>query len=520
MNKIVRIELLKRFPDRNIESSVDEYSKWRDGIVEATHKNKNFNLLENLISDEPINKWVSPLICRSSNFQSFLEVLKIEYNTGYFNLEEVEKVLKPELVDIPKIGKLGVPSFHVWSETDHIEESWLISKPNITYPNKESLDKAVYDLEVRTNLPVSGFKIYCITAYTSIYFRDLLFCMPNVVPWSQSTRNLEMNSPIYQISTETPKDLMIDHINRLEDCRVRSENGEALDLVKKDLPKSTMMYYSFFIDRRTLITFLKTIDQLAGGDFHENREYLEPMIDRMLDAVGITKGEYETSKIQGIYDKLSFTPEMLDLMDSKSKGRVKSFSHVESILDAYKMHMVYIDFGIAAQFIRQHFSQRRYLEFNNIVDKGWRASIDGNLRGKTGVSVTGDAQSFERTISRRLCWFAAFDKTDPNDDSWALILDEYVKDMDKPEFFSTLPCKGNCKRCDIADEFKLREVKLGDPTLKAGLTSADKNGLCPVLYPNKDALSLLTERYKQQGSNSTTFFKWVEMMGFNRSDLK
>lgn len=404
---------------------------------------------------------------------------------------------------------LGIPEVITHSVTDNVLKAWLVSKPNIKYNTEEEAANEVNKL-ISNNLPISGFKVYCFTMYSSIYFRDLLFCMPNVVPWSQSTRNLEFTSDIYQISSEIANtDEAVIAVKRLAECRRRSSEGEALDLVKKDLPKSTMMQYSFFIDRRTLLTFVKTIQVLDPLLYKEYGTLL-------LDAAGITPEDYVSMKIAPILDKLMVTDEELSRIKSKK-------SVVIPLLDAYKLHIVNMDFGIAAQFIRQHFSHRRYYEFNRIRKIGYLDAIKGTLRDKTIVSVMGDAQSFDRTISRRLCYFAAWDKSDPNDDSWALILDDYVKNTTDEQFDALLPCKGCADKCDIIDEFKLRLLKAGDPNLKSGLTAADRNGICPYLLDklgvSKSPKEVLEERASTQGSNSLTYERWLERFGGSEDEF-
>lgn len=398
----------------------------------------------------------------------------------------------------------GVPEVEVLSTTDNVLKAWLLSKPNIKYNSKEEA-KAEINKLITANLPISGFKVYCLSIYSSIYFRDLLFCMPHIVPWSQSTRNLEMTSPIYQISKECEGLEFADkHRAILDNCRKRSAAGEALDRIKLDLPCTTMMAYSLFIDRRTLLTFAKTLEYL-------DRDLFEIYGRLLLNAVGISDEEYRNTKVSHIYDKLKVTDHQLKLFENKERG-----SEVE-FLDDYALHTVKINFGIAAQFIRQHFSLRRYYEFNRIKDLGYFKCLNHDLNARTIVSTMGEKFSFMRTISRRLCWFAAFDVNDEHD-SWAVILDDFMtKIKDQKEFEELLPCKGCSDNCDIFEEFKLRAKKLGDPNLKDGLTSADRNEICPILRdklcPNRSISDIFKSREESQGSNSETFRMWKEIYG-------
>lgn len=396
----------------------------------------------------------------------------------------------------------GVPEVEVLSTTDNVLKAWLLSKPNIKYNSKEEAEAEINKL-ITANLPISGFKVYCLSIYSSIYFRDLLFCMPHIVPWSQSTRNLEMISPIYQISKECEGLEFADkHKKILEKCRKRSAAGEALDRIKLDLPCTTMMAYSLFIDRRTLLTFAKTLEYL-------DRDLFEIYGKLLLNAVGISDEEYRNTKVSHIYDKLKVTDHQLDLFKNKERG-----SEVE-FLDDYALHTVKINFGIAAQFIRQHFSLRRYYEFNRIKEFGYFKCLNHDLNARTIVSTMGEKFSFMRTISRRLCWFAAFDVNDEHD-SWAVILDDFMtKIKDQKEFEELLPCKGCSDNCDIFEEFKLRAKKLGDPNLKDGLTSADRNEICPILRdklcPTRSISDIFKSREQSQGSNSETFKMWKEI---------
>lgn len=398
----------------------------------------------------------------------------------------------------------GIPEVEVLSITDNVLSAWLLSKPNIKYNSDEEAETEINKL-ITANLPISGFKVYCLSIYSSIYFRDLLFCMPHVVPWSQSTRNLEMTSSIYQISSEVDgMPFAQSHKDKLEECRRRSAEGEALDKVKLDLPCTTMMAYSLFIDRRTLLTFVKTLEFI-------DRELFMFYGFKLLKAAEISEKEYYETKVQHIYNKLKITDHQLELFKNKNRG-----SEVE-FLDDYALHTVKINFGIAAQFIRQHFSLRRYYEFNRIKEQGYRKCLNHDLNARTIVSTMGEKFSFMRTISRRLCWFAAFDVNDEHD-SWAVILNDFMtKIKDQKEFEELLPCKGCSDNCDIFEEFKLRAKKLGDPNLKDGLTSADRNEICPILRdklcPNRPISDIFKSREESQGSNSETFRMWKEIYG-------
>ena len=394
-------------------------------------------------------------------------------------------------------NKFGVPEVEVLSVTDNVLPAWLLSKPNIKYNSDEEALSEVNKL-ITSNLPISGFKVYCLSIYSSIYFRDLLFCMPHVVPWSQSTRNLEMGSPIYQISEEVEGMYFASrHKTKLKECRLRSGYGEALDKVKLDLPCTTMMAYSLFIDRRTLLTFVKTLEYLDEFLFDKYGKLL-------LEAVGITIDEYYNTKVAHIYDKLKITDHQLRLFENKDRG-----SEVE-FLDEYALHTVKLNFATAAQFIRQHFSQRMFYEFNRIKELGYRNCLDHDLNDRTIVSTMGEKSAFMRTISRRLCWFAYWDKSDV--DSWNTILDDFVAGISKKGFEDLLPCKGCSDKCDIFEEFKLRAKKLGDPNLKDGLTAADRNEICPILRsklcPSRSVTEIFNSRKEAQGSNSEVFTYW------------
>lgn len=394
-------------------------------------------------------------------------------------------------------SKLGVPVVKCVGDIDRTLPAWLLSKPNIKYNSDEEADTEIAKL-ITSNLPISGFKMYYFQVYSSIYFRDILFSFRPLTPWSQSYRNKPLEDDDVRISIEVPEEYAEEHINKLNDLKNRSRNGEALDVIKRFLPMTTMMSYSFFMDRRTLITMVRTLEDMD--------KYLFDLYGKkFLNAAEISLEEYNNTKTFSIYEKLCMTPQ---LQAAVSKDKVA----VIPVLDSDVYFIVDFEFAISAQFLRQHFSKIRYSEFNLIKEKGYRSCLNRDCTDKCQVAVLGDIQSFERTVSRRSCWFANFDRVDV--DSWASITDKYVNDKSPKDFLQLLPCKGCADKCDIFEEFKLRAIKLGDPNLKNSLTPADKNELCPILLDklksDKTPKTVLSARHNAQHSNSKTFKKWME----------
>lgn len=393
----------------------------------------------------------------------------------------------------PKIIATGV--------LDRTLEAWLLSKPNIKYNSDEEAEAEINKL-ITANLPISGFKIYYLKITSSIYFRDLLFSFRPMMPWAQSFRNKPIEDESVQISSEcSTQDYYQTHIQKLNELKIRSKSGEALDVIKRYLPVTTLTSYSFFIDRRTLITIVKTLEDLSSELFSIYGKLL-------LEACSISMEQYKSTKVFGILDKLLITQKLELNSNERSK--------VIPILDSDIYFSVNFEFATAAQFLRQHFSKIRYLEFNRIKTFGYFNCLNKFCTDRTQVSVLSDLVSFNRTISRRLCWFANFDRIDH--DSWAVILDDFMtKIKDQKEFENLLPCKGCSDNCDIFEEFKLRAKKLGDPNLKDGLTSADRNEICPILRdklcPTRPISDIFKSREESQGSNSETFRMWKEIYG-------
>jgi hypothetical protein len=313
-----------------------------------------------------------------------------------------------------------------------------------------------------------------------------------------------MHSPeglkIYHISREIEGlPYAEDQVARLEECRRRSAAGEALDIVKKSLPVTTMMAYSLAMSRRTLLTHVKTLEDMDKCLFDFYGRIL-------LDAVGISEEEYRSTKIYGILESLKIDQSDIDYFSDKSRGSRVEFCRGKAF------HTVKANFSVCAQFLRQHFSDRKYFEFNRIIEDGYFSPdcLDKTLNDRTIIMAEGSRQAFERTISRRSCWFADFDINDPDTDSWAMILDDIVAPMDEAGFVENLPCHGCADKCDIYEEFKHRAIDKGDGNLQ------DKNTLCPILLKRiedelgvrKTAEEVIEEREKSQHSNSLVFNKW------------
>jgi hypothetical protein len=322
----------------------------------------------------------------------------------------------------------------------------------------------------------------------------------------------------------------LSEVIRLED------EGVALDVAKRRLPLYLMTTYNFTMDFRSLMCFLKTLDEC-------DRTNLQPLILQYLLAIKETIIQYKTEEFKlwfneideaskaewlleyfyshpsrSIYDRLSIPESWLEQLtwydgnENPPMTRADKLKQVTSQVNRNDLTFelgVYISNALGAQFVRQHYSKIRCGYFNLVKNSpdGYLSLANDTCEHKTYYISTGDVQALDQLVSRRTCYVAQFDWVD--EFGWGSIIGGIVSKMTDEEFKQSLPCRGSCHTCTITDETKLRlHSKTGHGSTDGHVP--DENPLCPILVENKQWMKVRTDFYGSD-VDSPVVKKWIEM---------
>lgn len=425
--------------------------------------------------------------------------------------------------------KFKSPEIKLISRADGMENAWRKSKPTLGYDDTEQgREKLRLDLDglMSNDLPICGFHVFSFEATTSLILRDMTFCVRPINPWASSNR----------IEKRTWENSYIDNIleshhnlhpfveKDLDKVISAEEKGVALDLAKRDLPLMMMTTYNFTMDFRSLMCYLKTLDEI-------DREGLRPLISEYLYAIKDVIFQYKDSNFKrqiktfskeelinilynyfyehpakSIFDRLSIPEEYINKNGDYLKKNISKASRNELTFELG----VYISNALSAQFVRQHYSKIRYGYFNRIKKDGYLSMAKASCSDKEFAISTGDVQALDQLVTRRTCWVAQFDWND--EFGWASIIGGIVKNMNREEFKNTLPCYGSCHKCTIKDETKLR---LHTKTRQGAADGhvPDENPLCPILVENPEWMKERVEFYKSQVTDNPVMEKWLDLAG-------
>lgn len=368
------------------------------------------------------------------------------------------------------------PEVKVLSSYDSRIDAWKISRPYLTEePKLEDL--------LHMDLMVNSLGGYVFYVRSSILMRDLLFSLRPAPAWARSNRTIEFTKDTLQISgeyecldedTEGHFTKMYEEI--FEDILNDLKNGVPQDFAKKKLPMAFTTEYTIALDDRTLVAFLKMLKLHC----HELYEVYGKLF---LDAIGKDDTYVTDRACKDIYKAYAVS-------DYELAHRNETTEAFEMFIGCYE-----VSNNLMAQLIRT--SNNRYHNglFNQINGRGLTELAGIKCNDLTIVSVYADKESFKKVLSTRSCFFGQWDKEDNS--SWSAIIGPYVKDMAPAEFLSTLPCKGNCKRCMIREDMQKR------------MDCSEVNPVCPILVQKP---SIVEARGAKYSSDSQVFKKWVELV--------
>lgn len=294
------------------------------------------------------------------------------------------------------------PYVKLLGKMDHRKEAWKTSRPKFTEENLH------FDKIGNMDLSLNSMLVYTIEMRSSVIVRDLIFSLRPMEGWALSTRSMPINKDTVCLSGEFEH--REDDYRRIEKMFKRLDLGESRDKVRDILPCTVSSTYTFTIDYRVLISFVKNL-RLMNADLF--RIYgLE-----LLMAANISMDEFEGSTIRSSLEYYKIDEA------ERCRGTQKAGNMIHG---HYHMKM-----ALASQFLRQHYSKIKIGLWDLCTDY-----LDINLTQADQMEMVFyiDSNSYDRLMSMRAHWVI-----DWSMDMWGGIVGDYVKHMTAKEFWEFIP---------------------------------------------------------------------------------
>jgi len=352
------------------------------------------------------------------------------------------------------------PYVKLLGKMDHRLDAWKTSRPKFTEENLNFNKVAEMDLSLNSML------VYTFEMRSSVIMRDLIFSLRPMGGWALSTRSMPIDEDTVRLSSEYYD--RIEDGERVTEMLRRMRAGESRDKIRDILPLTVSSTYTFTIDYRVLISFIKNI------------EIVSPMLFQtygieMLMAADIGYDEYKLSTIGS-------SLEYYMIQDSEKVDGIQEAGNM--IFGHYEMKA-----ALASQFLRQHYSKIKTGLWNIVSEQG--AVLDLNQGSMIPMAFYIDKQSYSRLISMRCHWVI-----DWSLDMWGGIAKDFIEKMTVKEFWEFIP-NGNSKPDPYwADVYN--RVLHEDPGIP-----------CPIMceWP-----AMLAERLSEIGDNPI-LDKYFELVG-------
>ena len=290
---------------------------------------------------------------------------------------------------------------------DHRQEAWKTSRPKFTEENLH------FDRISEMDLSLNSMKVYTIEMRSSVIMRDLIFSLRPMQGWALSTRSMPINTDTVCLSSEF-EDAESDYEGITEMFR-RLDAGESRDKVREVLPLSVSNTYTFTLDHRVLVSFLKTLQEDYLNLWYE---YGIPM----LVECGLSLDELKESTVRSA----------LEYYKIHDNEKINGIQQTGTMIHGhYQMKM-----ALASQFLRQHYSKIK-TGLWNIADDYY--DLHMTQASKIDMVFYIDSHSYSRLMAMRAHWVI-----DWSMDMWGGIVGDFVKDMTTKEFWEFIP-NGNGK---------------------------------------------------------------------------
>lgn len=299
------------------------------------------------------------------------------------------------------------PYVKLLGKMDYRREAWKTSRPKF---NEENLN---FDKVAEMDLSLNSMLVYTFEMRSSVIVRDLIFSLRPMEGWAVSTRSMPITLDTLKISSEFSNrnddyDNIIEMFNRLN-------SGESRDRVREILPCTLSSVYTFTIDYRVLISFIKNLKML-------NKTLYNLYGKMLMNAANISIDELNRCTVGTSY-------EYYKIDDCEKINGINKTGNI--IHGHYKMK-----FALASQFLRQHYSKIKIGIWNEIQNY---ENLSLSQADKVDVVFYIDVNSYHRLMSMRSHWVI-----DWSQDMWGGIVSDYVKDMSTKEFWEFIP-NGNDK---------------------------------------------------------------------------
>ena len=345
---------------------------------------------------------------------------------------------------------------------DEVCNAW-----NISHTHSKPVTDEIPLLKMQ--MPLSGFRNYCLHITSSILFRDLMFTIRPSIGWALSMRSFVYTKESVKLSNECTMIESEEAINELQasldNVIERVQNGESRDHAKQDLPMMTSIKFDIMIGHRYLVNWLYAIKLHIP-------KYYEFIKDAFFEACNFSEEVFDQTKKIDTWDYLALTPTELDFKNSKST----------QVLDIHAL-FTEVQCNLLAQFIRQNQSVVKNGLYNCCnEDLSAALTMKSNNHVKCGAYITSNSLGY--LLSKRTCWFAQLDANDKS--SWSYLLGDTVENMSTEDFMKNLPCGGNPENCDIKQDMINRAKR------------EDLSPPCPLFIENPEMMKVRYEQYKQR----------------------
>lgn len=327
---------------------------------------------------------------------------------------------------------------------DHRKQAWKTSRPKFTEENLH------FDKIEEMDLSLNSMCIYTFEMRSSVWMRDLIFSLRPLEGWALSTRSMPINRDTICLSSEFEESGMGQ--TGIDEMFLKMNSGISRDHARDCLPLSVSSTYTFTIDYRVLISFVKNLELLNHNLF---LEYGIPLL---------TKADISLEKFRKSSVQTSIEYYCID-----EKECIQGIHKTGNMIHGhYKMKM-----ALASQFLRQHYSKIKIGLWNIIYEY-----YDLDLRQHSPIDIVfyTDVNSYHRLMAMRSHWVL-----DHSLDMWGGVVGDYIKDMTTKEFWEFTPAGGDKKDPYWADCYN--RVLLEDPGVP-----------CPIMTEWPGAI---TERRKE-----------------------
>lgn len=345
--------------------------------------------------------------------------------------------------------KVLKPYAKVIAKMDARKQAWKTSRPMFS---EENLN---FDKVAEMDLSLNSMLVYTIEMRSSVIFRDLVFSLRPLEGWALSTRSMPITRDTIRMSSEFSDchDQYACIINMFD----MLDSGKSRDQSRDVLPLGVSSTYTFTIDFRVLMSFIKNLEIIDTDLFN--------LYGKMLLDATDTWYEYKRTTVRS-------SLEYYQIADCEREYGTREVGNM--MIGYFEMKS-----ALASQFLRQHYSKVKIDIWNMIEDYGY-FNLFMTQRSTVGVCFYIDSNSYARLMSMRSHWVL-----DWSPDMWGGLVGDYIRNMSAEDFWEFTPAGGGKPDPYWADCYN--RVTLEDPGVP-----------CPIMTEWRGALE---HRRREIGDN-------------------